>query len=83
MKSRASITVFVTPPGLAAPLGVRIVPKTSRYLRTRYWVVLPATGTRRERWRLVPDMKSAQALIWRWLAAVAKECLKSHEQDTH
>jgi len=50
---------------------LRIIPKPSRYFRTRYWVVLPRAGTGGERWLLVPSVGKAMEHISRWLLAKA------------
>ena len=58
----------------AAPLRFRLVAKHSRYFKARYWVVIPRTGARTERWRLVPDLQQAVGMLARRLLAEANCC---------
>lgn len=77
MKSKCSPPGRVDPTKTALPPGVRIVPKPSRYLKTRYWVVLPETAERKERWHLVPNRIEASKLVSRWMARVSKHALNA------
>ena len=75
MKSRSSIDILVTQNGGGSPVRLRIIAKASRYLKTRYWVVLPPSATRAERWLLEPTVAKAVDRVSRWLLTEAHHCI--------
>jgi hypothetical protein len=73
---RASLEISLSGPTHEAIGRARIVAKPSQYQRTRYWVVLPGSRGRRERWLLVPTPEEAIGQIARWLLAEANRCFE-------
>ena len=65
MKARNSIEITVCIAG--CDYKMRIAEKRSRYLQTRYWVMVPGVGTRPDRWRMEPSIEAAVHWITRWL----------------
>ena len=81
MRSRTSIQILVKASAEAAGSCARIVAKASRCSKTRYWVVLPGGGGRRERWLLVPSPEVAIRHVGRWLLTQATRCFGEDPQQ--
>jgi hypothetical protein len=63
------------------PVRLRVIAKPSRYHATRYWVILPATTGRDERWLVVATMAQAMKIVAQWLAAEGHDCFAPEPSD--